>query len=89
MQVGQEAVTQPLGSMVMLLLLLGEKKKKKIPWVEIKFGFQVKQIVIRFLTNLSPTHLRPTQKSYQPWLNQDGSPWALGGNSPSLSWWGW
>ena len=86
MQVGQEAVTQPLGSMVMLLLLLG---KKKTPWVEIKFGFQVKQIVIRFLTNLSPTHLRPTQKSYQPWLNQDGSPWALGGNSPSLSWWGW
>lgn len=89
MQVGQEAVTQPLGSMVMLLLLLGKKKKKKIPWVEIKFGFQVKQIVIRFLTNLSPTHLRPTQKSYQPWLNQDGSPWTLGGNSPSLSWWGW
>lgn len=89
MQVGQEAVTPTLGIHGHATTTVREKKKKKIPWVEIKFGFQVKQIVIRFLTNLSPTHLRPTQKSYQPWLNQDGSPWALGGNSPSLSWWGW
>lgn len=40
MQVGQEAVTQPLGSMVMLLLLLGKKKKKKSHGWKLNLAFK-------------------------------------------------